>query len=194
MGDDGMVIALLQKLLEADLNGGLHGHSFPEFSFTPAVCQQFVFSIVFFHQGINICLGHCLNIFHGIVDIIMVDLPSEFDLGLNLVALCNRHIVHIVAHTADAQMAGLHHAHRCAHPAAQLLLQGRIGPMAHNNFAFDSHAAYDMSVFPVAVGRLVLIHEVHVNLIVRNFLIELCVQVAQRFSVLLQADDPHLGG
>ena len=47
-----------------------------------------------------------------------------------------------------------------------------------------------MSVLPVSVGCLVLVHKVHVNGVVRDFLVELCVKVAKRLSIFFQTKYP----
>ena len=55
------------------------------------------------------------------------------------------------------------------------------------------HAGDDVAVLAVAVRGLVLVHEVHVDGVVGNFLVELRVQVQKRLAVLAQAGDPALG-
>ena len=152
MGNHRMIVSVLQEFLKADLNGGLYCHRLPECLFVPAVGDQPVASVIFLHSGVHFPFGHGLNIFHGVIDIVMVDLPAKFDLGLHLVSLGNRHIVHVVSQTADPQMAGLHDSHGGAHPASQLLLKRRIGPVAHNDLSLNSHAADNMTVFPVPVS------------------------------------------
>ena len=47
------------------------------------------------------------------------------------------------------------------------------------------HTAHDMPVLPVAVRGLVLIHEIHIYTVVRNLLIELRMQMAERFPKTL---------
>ena len=122
----------------------------------------------------------------------MVDLPAKLDLRLYLITLGNCHVVHVVAETAHAHMGGLDHADRRAHPASKLLLYRLGRPVPYNNLALDTHAAHDMPVLSVAVRRLVLIHKIHIYAVIRNLLIELRMQMAERFPKLLQSKNPHL--
>ena len=89
-------------------------------------------------------------------------------------------------------MRGLNHAQRRSHPASDLLLHPLIRPVPYDNLPLDSHTAHNMSILPVPMRRLVLIHEVHINRVIRKFLIELCMQMTQRFPKFLQPQDPHL--
>ena len=88
-------------------------------------------------------------------------------------------------------MAGFHHAHSCPHPGCDALLYRVILPVARDHLAVDAHAGHDMAVLPVPVRRLVFIHEIHVDGIVGNLLVVLCVQVKQRLSQFLQTEDPR---
>ena len=193
MGHDCMVILLLQEALEADFNAGLYRHMAPELRRVSALVQNLVSGIILFHQPIDIALADIRHIFRDLVDRIRVDFPAELNLSLHLVTLCDGHVAHIVRHSRHTDMAGLHDPHRRAHPSRQPVQGLLIAPVPHNHFAFNTHAGHDMAVFPVAVCRLVLVHEIHVDGIVRNFHIELCMQMAQGLAVLLQAQDPGLG-
>lgn len=88
-------------------------------------------------------------------------------------------------------MGRLHNAHCSSHPASQLILHTGICPMPYNNLTLNSHTAYDMAIFPVAMRRLILIHEIHINAVIRNFLIELRMQMTKRLTILLQPQNPH---
>ena len=45
--------------------------------------------------------------------------------------------------------------------------------MAYHYLSLNAHAGHHMAPLPVTVGGLVLIHEIHVNGIVRDFLVKL---------------------
>ncbi len=87
-------------------------------------------------------------------------------------------------------MGGLHHAHRSYHPLCNLLDHVRILPMADYNLALNTHAAHNMTILAVTVRRLVLIHKVHINRVIWNLLVKLRMEMHQRLSVLLQAQNP----
>ena len=194
MGHDGMVIFLLQEAFEADLNPCLNRYMTAELCRIPALVQNLVLRIILFHQRIDISLAHIFHVSRNLVNGISVNLPAELHLGFHLIALRNRHIPHIVGHAHHADMAGLHNAHCRAHPSCQTLQYILVTPVPHNHLALDAHAGHDMAVLPVSMGRLVLIHEIHVNAVVGNLHIKLCMEMAQRLMVLLQAQNPGLGG
>ena len=124
----------------------------------------------------------------------MIDLPSEFNFRFYLIPFGYGNIVHVVPDTAYPDMGRFHDADCRSHPASYFILYPGICPMSHNNFTLYSHTAHHMAEFPVAVGRLVLVHEIHINGIIRDFLIELGMQMAQRLAVFLQSQNPHFCG
>ena len=71
-------------------------------------------------------------------------------------------------------MAALDHADCGAHPGSDLLLYHRIRPVSDNHFALDSHTGHDMTVLSVTMRRLVFIHEIHIDGIIWDLFIELC--------------------
>ena len=70
-------------------------------------------------------------------------------------------------------MAALHKADGRAHPGGNPPDYLLIRPVSYNDLALNSHAAYDVSVLTVAVGRLIFIHKVHINGVIGDFLIKL---------------------
>ena len=70
-------------------------------------------------------------------------------------------------------MAALDHADCGAHPGCNALLHIDIAPVSDYDLALDSHACHDMTVLTVSVCRLVLVHEIHVDGVIRDLLIEL---------------------
>ena len=89
-------------------------------------------------------------------------------------------------------MRRLHNADCRTHPASQPLLHFLIIPVTEDQFSLHPHTADDMAVLPVTVGRLVFVHKIHINGAIGNLFVELGQKVAQRFFILLQADNPHL--
>ena len=64
---------------------------------------------------------------------------------------------------------------------------------AGNNFVRNAEARYNKSILTVAVSGLIQVHEIHVDLVIRKFLICLCMQMKERLCQDLKASDPHLG-
>ena len=190
MGNHSLIIMVLQESLESDLDPCLYCYMTFEFFRVSALKKNVILIIIFFYQNINITLADTVHIFAYFVYRISVHFPAEFDLCLYLVALGNGNISHIIRHTAYADMAALHDTHSGAHPGSQSFLNFSVRPVSDDNLSLDSHTGYDMSVLSSAVSRLVFVHEVHIDGVIGDFLIKLCVQMAQRFSVFLQSQDP----
>src|SRR5262249_33178062 len=66
-----------------------------------------------------------------------------------------------------------------------------VAPRADHNLAGQPHSRSKEPEFPVAMSRLVQVHEVHINGGPREFFVELCVQVEMRFSKGAETADPH---
>ena len=188
-----MVILLQQELLKASLNLGLYRHMALKFLRIPALRQDGVLAVILVHQGRDISLWHSLHILGQLIDRVSVHFPAKLHLGLHLVAFGDSHIPHVVRKSCHPYMAALHNAYRGAHPGCYAAHHLLIAPVAHNNLSLNAHAGYHVAVFPVSVSGLVLIHEIHVNGIIGNFLVELCMKMHQGLSVFLQSQNPGLG-
>ena len=80
-----------------------------------------------------------------------------------------------------------------AHPAGQAVLHLGVSMMSDHHLALESHAGMDESRFPIAMGRLVEVHEVHVDAAPGQVPTELRVQVDEGLVQDGQSADPHLG-
>ena len=192
MCHDCLVIFLLQETLKSNLDLCLYGYVATELRLVSALKQDLIFIIVLFHKRINICLADCLDCLCDLIDRICIYFPSELDLSLDLIALGNGYIAHVVCDTHNADVTALHDTDRGAHPGCDALLYLTIFPISYDDLALDAHSGHDMAVLTVAVCSLVLIHEVHVDRIIRDLLIELGVQMKKRLAVLLQSKNPGL--
>ena len=161
-----------------------------EFFRVSALKKNVIFIIIFFDQNINIAFGNILHIIADFIDRISVNFPSELDLCFYFVTFGNGYISHVVGNTAYTDMAAFHDSDCSTHPGCQSLLNFLVSPVSDDNFSLDSHAGNDMSILSSTMSRLVLIHEIHVDRVIWDFFIKLCVQMAQRFSVFFQTKDP----
>ena len=193
VGDDGVVVLFHHEALKAQFDLRLHGHMAAEFLLVAAVEEYVVHVVVLVHQRVGIRLADGGDVLGDFVDRIGVHGPAQLDLRLDLVALGDGHVAHVVRHAQYAHVAALHQADGRAHPGGDALLHARVAPMAGDNLALDAHAGDDVAVLAVAVRGLVFVHEVHVDGVVGNLLVELRVQVQKRLAVLAQAGDPTLG-
>ena len=96
----------------------------------------------------------------------------------------------VISNTAYTDMAALHDSDCGTHPGCQSLLYFLVSPVSDDDFSLDSHTGNNMTVLSATMCRLVLIHEIHVDRVIWDFFIKLCVQMAQRFSVFFQTKDP----
>ena len=154
--------------------------------------QNLILGIILLHQSVYIPPAHILHILGNLIDGVSVDLPAKLHLGLHLVALGHGHIPHVVRHPDHPDMTGFHDTHRGAHPSRNAAQSFFVAPMAHDHLPLKSHAGDNMAILPIPVGRLVLIHEIHVDGIIGNLQIELGMKMTQRLAVLLQSQNPRL--
>ena len=187
---DCLVVLLLQKTLETDLDLCLYRYMSAELCLVSALKQDLIFVIVLFYQSINIRLADRCNCLCDLIDRICIYFPAEFDLCLYLVTLGNGYVSHVVSDTHYADMAALHDTDRGAHPGCDTLLHLAVIPVADDHLALNAHAGHDVAILTVAVCGLVLVHEIHIDRIVRNLFVELCMKMKQRFTVLLKTKDP----
>ena len=83
---------------------------------------------------------------------------------------------------------------RCAHPGGDTFLNLGIRPVAHHDLAIQAQAGVQEPGLAIAVGGLVEVHEIHVDLAPRQIAIELRMQMAERLSQGRQTANPHFGG
>ena len=152
--------------------------------------KNVIFVIILIYQSVGIRSGYRSYTVCDLVYRVSIYFPSEFDLCFYFITFCNSNITHVICHTHYTNVAALHNTDSSTHPVANLLLNNRISPMTNNNFTLNSHTAYNMTILTVTMCCLVLVHEVHIDGVVRNFFIELCMKMKQWLSVLLQTKNP----
>ena len=80
---------------------------------------------------------------------------------------------------------------RGAHPGGDAVLNFGVRPVPDDDFAIQPKAGVNESGFAVAVGGLVEVHEIHVDLGPRQVAIKLRVQMQERLVQAGQTADPH---
>src|SRR5690606_22728729 len=124
---------------------------------------------------------------------ITIDVVSKPDLRLYLVAFGDGNLSHVVAEPAILSALPVAPRQRGAQPRLHARVDGRILPVAHHYLAAQTHARHNKPELAVAVCALVQVHKVHINGLPGNILVELRVQVKQRFVQNLKTPDPHPG-
>ena len=116
-------------------------------------------------------------------------------LELDAVAVGHGDVVHVHAEHQAADLLRIGDAGGHAGPHGDLLLRGLVLPVADDDLALgDAHPGADVAELDVAVGALVQVHEVHVDVAPRNLRVVLGVEVQEGLLQGLEALDPHLGG
>ncbi len=113
-------------------------------------------------------------------------------LELDAVAVGHGDIVHVHAEhqTADVLRIGDTGGH--AGPHGNLLLGLGVLPVTDDDLALHAHPGADVAELDVAVGALVQVHEVHVDVTPRNLRVVLGVEVEEGLLQGLEPLDPHL--
>ena len=185
---EGLAALGVQHLLHGDLLARLIAHGFE------VVGRKVVGGAVEVHQLGDLHVGDGVHGLHQRAHGPGVDLPAQLGLHLDLVALGHSHLAHVVAKAHHLELLGERHAHRGAHPVAQLPEDLLVLPVARDHLARHAQAGGDEPVLAVAVGGLVEVHEVHVDLLVGDLAVVLGGEVAVGLLQVHKAVDPHLGG
>ena len=146
------------------------------------------------HEGIDLAVGDLAEVLHHLADGAVVYMVAQPHLGLDLVAVRDGHVVHLVAEAHDEQILRIGPGCGYALPYGDVLQRLAVLPVADYHLARPAHAGRDVAELAVAVGALVQVHEVHVDLVPRNLAVVLRVEMQQRLLELLQPVNPHLGG
>ena len=146
------------------------------------------------HERVDVRFGDGVHLLHQVANSPGVHLPAQFDLGLHLVALGDGHLPHVVAKAHHLQGSGHRRACGGAHPAAQPHMHALILPVAGDDLAGQAQPGGEKAVLPVAVGGLIEVHEVHVDLVAGDLPVILGGQVAIGLLQPRQAVNPHFAG
>ena len=119
---------------------------------------------------------------------------AEAQLGFGLVAFGDGDVAHVVAEAGQLQRADGGPAGRGALPRTNLAGDLGVADMPDDGLPRHAEARLDVPEFAVAVGCLVEVHEVEVDVSPRQVPVGLGVEVQQRLAEQVQALDPHLGG
>ena len=128
-----------------------------------------------------------------LADAVAVDREPEAGLGLDLVALGDGDLAHVVAEPRDPQVPGLVRARGRARPRPDAGLDTLVLPVPHDDLPRVPQTRDDVGELAIAVRGLVEVHEVHVDLGPRQVPTGLGVQMEERLAEGLEPGDPHLG-
>jgi hypothetical protein len=133
--------------------------------------------IVIGREMLDFGVGHGVHALCQISDAIPIHDLAQLDCGVEFVSLGHGNIPHVVPEARDSQLLSVVPSTGCAPPCAHLSVNIRIRPVADNDLAPKPHPGSNESKLAVTMGRLIEIHEVHIDSGPGQFLIELRVQV-----------------
>ena len=172
-----LIVFLFQETLKSNLNLRLHCNVAFKFLRISSFEKNIIFAVIFLHQSSHIAFAYRLNRFRNLIDRIRIHFPAEFNLCFHFISFSNSNVSHVVRNPHHTNMTAFHNSNCRPHPGCDLFLYFSVRPVSYDYFAFNSHSGNNMSVFSVSMCRLILIHKIHVDRIIRYFLIKLCMKM-----------------
>ena len=143
------------------------------------------------HQRVHLRVGDPVHGTGEVPDAVAVHRHPQTQLRLDLVALGDRDVAHVVAEARDLEPLKLVPAAGSARPRGDAAHDRRVAPVSHDRLPAQPHPRLQEPELAVAVRRLVQVHEVHVDLRPRQPAVELRVEMEQRLLQRGEAGDPH---
>jgi len=138
-------------------------------------------------------VGYGIDDLDEVADAVSIDGVAEGELCLDLVSFRDGYLAHVVTEADEFGALPVVPAGCGAGPCVEGLEGVQVLPVPGDHSAVEAHAAHDEAELPVAMGALVKVHEVHIDVLPRDVAIELGVQVYQRLLQHFQTADPHFG-
>src|SRR5690606_33803568 len=110
-------------------------------------------------------VGDLVDDGHQIPHTIAVDGVAQPDLRFDFIAFCYGHLAHVVAETTVPRTLPVVPPAGGTHPRIEFSVNDRILPMSDNDLAVYAHPCHNKPELPVAVGALVQVHEIHVDIL-----------------------------
>ena len=193
-GGETLEAALLEKGAQAELDA----RAVAQRTMPGAVLAEFlrhpVAVLVFAAEPVDgpVVDGRIRNFGDEIAHAVAVDGKAEPHFGRDLVALGDGDLAHVVAEAGELRALQIVPGPGGAHPGAQPILHLGVLPVADHDLAVEPHARVEEPGLAVAMGGLVEVHEVHVDLTPWQVAVELRVEVNERLAERGKPADPHL--
>ena len=143
-------------------------------------------------EKINGVLGDVIDQSGKITDSIAIHRTAKTNFGSHLIPLGDGHLAHIIPKAGKTGTLEIMPCTGSAHPGPDPLLDVKILPESHDDLSGKTHAGVQKSRFPVPMGGLMEIHEIHVDLIPWQIPVELGVKMNNRLPKISESADPHL--
>ena len=189
MVDDADVAALvLAEFIDGDFVLRLLAHD------VDALGTHRIFFIILRHHGVHFLVGHLFDVLDEVADGIVIDLPAEADVRLHLVALGDGDVAHVIGEAADLDRFGESITRGDLAPDGELFERFLVLIVTDDDLVVLAQAGDDIAELPVAVRRLVFVHEVHVDGVVRQLFVVLGRKVAHGLLQHGKPLNPHFRG
>ena len=185
--------AVGQETAQADLDPRSVAKRRGPLAARPELGDDVVFVGVGLDQGVDLGIRRRVDTSNEVANAVAVDAEAEPALGLDLVAVSHGDLAHVLAEAGDPAGFPVMPGGCGPAPRADTLLDLRVGPVPHDDLPLEPQARSDEAELAVAVGGLVQIHEVHVDLGPWDLAVVLGVEVEQGLAQSLETGDPHLG-
>ena len=150
-------------------------------------------AIIFRDELFGFRIAYFANETDQIADAVTIHRVAQANLRFDFISLGHCDVAHVVAEARDSQVLRVVPRASRSRPDSDLRLNTGIAPGADDNFSREPHACRNMSILAVTVGRLVKIHEIHVDGGPWDFFVELGMKMQQRLTEKAEAADPHAG-
>ena len=135
-----------------------------------------------------------VHVLDHVADPVTVNRVAKANLSGDFIAFGHGDLAHVIADAGDAGGEGVVSRGGGAGPDTHRLQNVVVLPVADDHLAGEAQPCADEPEFTAAVGRLVRVHEIHVDGRPGNFAIELRMQVEERLLQQFEPGDPHLRG
>src|SRR5687767_440080 len=132
-----------------------------------------VFFFIFFNKLIYISIGYFIDNFYEIADAMSVYRVAKFQFSFYLIAFGDGYVTHVIAKTDKLCTLPVVPCSSSTHPYPYIVQHFFMLPVSYNNFSFQPHPRHDKTKLPVAMCRLVKVHEIHIYLSPGNITVEL---------------------
>ncbi len=122
---------------------------------------------------------------------VSIDFIAQDHLGRDFVTFRYGHIPHVIAEPGNSRPLAVIPGCRHSHPDGQFLQGFRIPPMTDDHLAVLAHAGIDKPKLPIAMGRLMQVHVIHINFAPGNIPVILGMEVYIGFVQQVQTGNPH---
>ncbi len=153
----------LEKVLQSEFDTSRFAHRLVLRPTAADAIAENVCLLIFRNQVVHFRVAHLIRGRREVSDAVTIDGISHLDLRFYFVAFRHRHLAHVVAETRDFQLLRIVPCTCGAHPGPKFPGYVVVLPESHHHLAAPAHAGDSETELAVTMGRLVQIHEIHID-------------------------------